>query len=132
MYYLGLATTLTIFGLSAALLGTLFGSSGGFSDAAGLVSSAVLIAMGLYLLEIIQFEFPSFETDVNKIAGVEIPANLQSFLFGATTALIASPCSSPVLTSLLAIVAASGSILLRTVFDYHRYSSLQPSVAYNT
>jgi cytochrome c-type biogenesis protein len=108
LFIVGLAATLTAFGLSAALLGTLFGSSGGFSDVTGLISSGVLIVMGLYLLGIVTFEFPSYEADVNTIGGVQIPPSLQAFLLGATSALIASPCSSPVLTSLLAIVASSG------------------------
>jgi cytochrome c-type biogenesis protein len=33
---------------------------------------------------------------------------LQAFLLGATSALIASPCSTPVLASILGFVAASG------------------------
>ena len=113
-YAAGLATTLTLFGLSAAILGNVFGSSGLLGDASGLLSSVIFLAMGLYLLELVQFDFPSVETQLAEDGA--LPASVQAFLFGATSALIASPCSSPVLTSLLAVVAASGDASVGAAF----------------
>lgn len=112
LYASGLATTLTLFGLSAALLGNVFGSSGVIGDASALISSALFLVMGLYLLGLVNFEFPSYggklgtKSDENN--GFFSSGSVQAFLFGATSALVASPCSSPVLTSLLAFVASSG------------------------
>jgi cytochrome c-type biogenesis protein len=108
-YAAGLASMLTLFGLSAAILGNVFGSSGIIGDASGLLSSLLFLAMGLYLLELIQIDFPSIEAKLGQGAAGRLPPSAQAFLFGATSALVASPCSSPVLTSLLAVVAASGN-----------------------
>jgi cytochrome c-type biogenesis protein len=113
-YAAGLATMLTLFGLSAAILGNVFGASGVLGDASGLLSSVIFLMMGLYLLEIVQFDFPSIETKLAEDGAM--PASLQAYLLGATSALIASPCASPVLTSLLAVVAASGNASVGAVF----------------
>ena len=111
LYAAGLASTLTAFGLSAAMLGNVFGSSGAIGDASALLSSVLFLVMGMYLLGFINIEFPSFDakikSDDNK-NGILSSRSAQAFLFGATSALVASPCSSPVLTSLLAYVASSG------------------------
>ena len=108
-YAAGLATSLTLFGLSAAMLGNVFGSSG----LLGLLSSALFLAMGLYLLEIIRIDFPTIATNRGN---EQMSKSAQAFLFGATSALVASPCSSPVLTSLLAVVAASGDASVGAAF----------------
>lgn len=111
LYAAGLATTLTLFGLSAALLGNVFGSSGALGDASALLSSLLFLTMGMYLLGFVNIEFPSFDAKVgsgDKKDGILASRSVQAFLFGATSALIASPCSSPVLTALLAYVASSG------------------------
>ena len=112
-YAAGLATSLTLFGLSAAMLGNVFGSSGLLGDASGLLSSALFLAMGLYLLEIIRIDFPTIATNRGN---EQMSKTAQSFLFGATSALVASPCSSPVLTSLLAVVATSGDASVGAAF----------------
>lgn len=107
LYATGLATTLTLFGLSAAMLGNVFGSSGAVGDVASLLSSTLFFTMGLYLLGIVNIDFPSFEFNTDK-KGILSSGSAQAFLLGGTSALVASPCSSPVLTSLLAFVASSG------------------------
>lgn len=123
LYAAGLATTLTLFGLSAALLGNVFGSSGIIGDASALLSSVLFLAMGLYLLELVNIQFPSFNTKVaggssDENKGFFSSGSVQAFLFGATSALVASPCSSPVLTSLLAFVASSGDATIGERMSY--------------
>jgi cytochrome c-type biogenesis protein len=122
LYASGLASTLTLFGLSAAMLGNVFGSSGAIGDASALLSSVVFLVMGLYLLGLVNIEFPSFQGKVGTTASDEksgffSSGSVQAFLFGATSALVASPCSSPVLTSLLAFVASSGDATIGTNTD---------------
>eukprot|EP01035_Chromulina_nebulosa_P019192 gene19192-25038_t len=86
--------------------------------------------MGLNLLELISIVFPdlsnvipsintsnnSEDTSKNEIVNISI----QSFLFGASTGLIASPCSSPVLASIIAAIGSSGDPVLGgiTLFAY--------------
>jgi len=115
LYATGLATTLTLFGLSAAMLGNVFGSSGAIGDVASLLSSILFLTMGLYLLGIVNIDFPSFEIKNDK-QGILSSGNAQAFVLGGTSALVASPCSSPVLTSLLAFVAASGDATIGAIF----------------
>lgn len=156
----GLASVFVGFGLSASLVGGVFGTAGSGSVFGALLlaslSSGVSIAMGLQLLDIIRIPLPSFDIDVpslgnNALEGVEggtaaiaaegvgdsigseicfddegnlAPATvtptdessaqtssasslLRTFLLGGSSALVASPCATPVLTSLLAFVASS-------------------------
>jgi len=106
-FALGLATTLAILGFSAATLGKTFGSIG---DALPLSVAAVAILMGLNLLEVLQFRLPSaFDTfDSRELA---LPPALQAYIAGMTFALAASPCSTPVLATLLGYVATTGDPL---------------------
>lgn len=107
MFTVGLATSLSVLGLSATLAGKLFGSAGAgaLGAALPLTASVVAIAMGLNLLDLINLKLPSFEATMQLD---KFPPSLQAFLLGATSALIASPCSTPVLASILGFVAASG------------------------
>lgn len=107
MFTVGLATSLSVLGLSATLAGRLFGSAGAgaLGAALPLTASGVAIVMGLNLLDLINLKLPSFEATLQLD---KFPPSLQAFLLGATSALIASPCSTPVLASILGFVAASG------------------------
>jgi len=137
-FALGLASVFCGLGISAALFGSVFGSSNngsasGFWNALvlGTISGGISIAMGLQLLELVQLPLPSFDfgttsfdddgggddTKDNENGGLS--ALIRTFLLGGSSALVASPCATPVLTSILAFVAASqdpilGSILLFT------------------
>lgn len=133
-YAAGLASTFAAFGLASALLGQLFGSSAttslGGSGLPTLFTALVSVVMGLNLLDIVQFSFPSLviaapaigdsggsstNTAAQSLA-FKVPEVVQAFALGSSSTLIASPCSSPVLTSLLAFVATSGNPSLGAVF----------------
>jgi cytochrome c-type biogenesis protein len=106
-FSLGLATTLTLLGLFAASLGKIYGQIG---IGLPLIVSAIAIIMGLNLLEIIPLSFPSF-------GGVEwvkadFPPAIRSYLLGLSFGLVASPCSTPVLISLLAWIGSNGDLIL--------------------
>jgi len=158
----GLAMVFCGLGLSASLLGGVFGRGtdnvlGNFLLVA--LSSGVSIVMGLQLLELINLPLPSLELDVPGVTsnqdtsiqmdgegsiltfdddGNLIPPSavksdqaletmqkpngsslFRAFLLGGSLALVASPCATPVLTSILAFVAVNqdpslGFVLLMT------------------
>lgn len=106
-FSLGLATTLAALGLTASLLGKVYGQIG-----AGLpiVVAAIAILMGLNLLEALPLQLPSF--DGMELISDKLPHGVRSYLLGVTFGLVASPCSTPVLATLLAWVTATGNPLL--------------------
>jgi cytochrome c-type biogenesis protein len=105
-FALGFATTLTGFGLAAAFLGKIYGQTGwGWS----IVMGVVAIAMGLQLLEILPMRLPNWgNVEISR----QLPSGLRSYLVGLTFGLVASPCSTPVLITLLTWVSSTGNILL--------------------
>jgi cytochrome c-type biogenesis protein len=113
-FALGLACTLTLLGLTAALLGGIYGQVG---RGLPLVVAAIAILMGLNLLELLPLRLPNL--DAAALIPVHWPRSLRSFLLGLSFGLVASPCSTPVLATLLAWVsqgghAAGGALVLLT------------------
>ena len=106
-FALGLATTLAILGLVATTIGKVYGQIG---VGLPIVVSLIAIAMGLNLLEILPLRFPSLG-ETNWI-GEDLPRGIRSYLLGLTFGLIASPCSTPVLATLLAWVASTQNLVL--------------------
>jgi cytochrome c-type biogenesis protein len=102
-FAVGLALTLSLLGLGAALLGRVYGQTTPFGS---LVAGGLAILMGLNLLEVIPLRFPSW------FNGLEIPGEWprlgRSVLLGSTFGLAASPCSTPVLMALLGWVSTTG------------------------
>eukprot|EP00850_Spirogloea_muscicola_P018452 SM000169S02707 [mRNA] locus=s169:43389:45824:- [translate_table: standard] len=109
-FALGLATTLALLGVAAALAGKAYGQLG-----AGLpvLVAGVAVVMGLNLLEIIPLQLPSFLGNFDaKQAAASLPSSVQCYLAGLTFALAASPCSTPVLATLLGFVSSSQDPIL--------------------
>jgi cytochrome c-type biogenesis protein len=116
MYTVGLASVLSLLGISAAVLGSAVSDKGGLiTEIPAFLAAVLSVVMGLNLLNIITLEFPNFELSEN-LKGFTYSKELKAFTLGASSALVASPCSSPVLTSLLAIVASSGNPSLGVIF----------------
>jgi len=109
-FALGLATTLALLGVFAALLGRVYGQIG---TGLPIFVSAIAILMGLNLLEIVPLKFPNW--DASNWVKDNFPNSLKSYLLGLTFGLIASPCSTPVLITLLAFVASSENIFLSSL-----------------
>ncbi|XGV99520.1 MAG: cytochrome c biogenesis protein CcdA [Leptolyngbya sp. BL-A-14] len=111
-FALGLATTLAGLGIVAAVVGKIYGQIG---LGLPIVVSAIAILMGLNLLEALPLRLPS-------VGGLEwiskdLPSGVRAYLIGLTFGLVASPCSTPVLASILAWISATkdpvlGSVLL--------------------
>lgn len=118
-FCLGLALTLAGLGIGAALLGRVYGQIG-VGLAIGV--SLVAILMGLNLLEALPLRLPSF-SGVDLISD-QWPRGVRSFLLGLTFGLVASPCSTPVLATLLAWISSTqdpilgGSLLLSYTAGY--------------
>ncbi|THU59815.1 hypothetical protein C4D60_Mb07t06020 [Musa balbisiana] len=121
-FSLGLATTLAILGIGASFAGKAYGQIG---QGLPVVASGLAILMGLNLLEIIELQLPSFFSDFDpRSAAANFPSGVKAYLAGLTFALAASPCSTPVLATLLGYVATSrdpiigGSLLLTYTTGY--------------
>jgi cytochrome c-type biogenesis protein len=61
-------------------------------------------------VQVLPLQLPSLDVDVRE-AAAGVPPPLQAYLAGLVFALAASPCSTPVLATLLAWVASSGDPL---------------------
>lgn len=111
-FSLGLASTLAVLGILAALLGKIYGQVG---LGLPIIVSVIAILMGLNLLEALPLQLPSW--DGMEWISKDLPQGVRSYLMGLTFGLVASPCSTPVLASLLAWVSSTkdpilGSVLL--------------------
>jgi cytochrome c-type biogenesis protein len=106
-FALGLATTLAILGLFAGLFGYVYGQV-----AVGLpiVVSLVAIFMGLNLLGALPLSLPTLNGP--NLTELNVPAGLKAYLLGLTFGIVASPCSTPVLATLLAWISTTGDPVL--------------------
>ena len=110
-FALGLATTLAGLGIVAALLGRVYGQVG---IGLPIIASIVAIAMGLNLLEALPLQLPSFGG--TEWISPDLSPGIRSYLLGLTFGLVASPCSTPVLATLLAWVASTQDLILGGIF----------------
>lgn len=106
-FSLGLATTLAGLGIAAASLGRVYGQVG---IGLPILVSAIAILMGLNLLEIVPLRFPSL--GATDWISDDFPPSLRSYLLGLTFGLVASPCSTPVLATLLAWVSTTQNLVM--------------------
>lgn len=128
----GLALVFCTMGVVTAKLGGVLGA--GTSVYLPLASYAICLVMGFKLLELIDIPLPSLELRNNLILNdsgeqpilidgtgqiltrpTEPTSNQQhslwrTFLLGGSTALVATPCATPVLTSILAHVAQTNEL----------------------
>jgi thiol:disulfide interchange protein DsbD len=105
-YVTGMASVYSLLGMVAALTGSFFGQIS-TSPWALLVVAGVLLLFALNVLEVLPFPaWLSIRPPESGRSGV-----LGAFLLGAASGLVASPCTSPVLFSLLAFVATTQSMI---------------------
>jgi cytochrome c-type biogenesis protein len=109
-FSLGLATTLAGLGIFAALLGNVYGQVG---FGLPILVSILAIAMGLNLLEALPLPLPAWGG--MEWISKELPAGVRSYLIGLTFGVVASPCSTPVLGTLLGWVATTQDMVLGAV-----------------
>lgn len=111
-FALGLATTLAGLGIVAALVGQVYGQVG---FGLPIIVSVLAILMGLNLLEALPLRLPA--SGGLEWISKDLPDGVRSYLIGLTFGLVASPCSTPVLATLLGWVATTqdmfvGGVLL--------------------
>ncbi|KAM3696649.1 hypothetical protein ACJW31_06G054800 [Castanea mollissima] len=112
----------TFLGIAASFAGKAYGQIG---QGLPLAASGLAVLMGLNLLEIIELHLPSLFNNFDpRAAAANFPTSVQAYLAEFTFALAASPCSTPVLATLLGYVATSkdpvigGSLLLTYTTGY--------------
>jgi len=106
-FALGLATTLAGMGIIAAFVGKVYGQVG---VGLPIIVSIIAILMGLNLLEALPLQLPAFG-GIEWISQ-ELPKELRAYLIGLSFGVVASPCSTPVLASLLGWVANTQDLIL--------------------
>ena len=106
-FSLGLATTLAGLGIVAALMGKVYGSVG---IGLPIIVSIIAILMGLNLLEALPLQLPSFGS-LDWISK-DLPEGVRAYLIGLTFGVVASPCSTPVLATMLAWIATTQDLIL--------------------
>ncbi|KAK1583489.1 hypothetical protein Q3G72_024211 [Acer saccharum] len=101
------------------------GSAWGMPSRAKKARTFNVSCQGPGLLRVIELQLPSFFDSFDpRAAAANFPSRVQTYLAGLTFALAASPCSTPVLATLLGYVATSkdpvigGSLLLTYTTGY--------------
>lgn len=122
-FILGLSLTFTLFGAAAGILGTMFGSLGGWWYAA---AGIVAIVMGGEMMGLYEIRLP-VRRDYRPNRGGIIGAFSLGLFFGV----VSSPCATPPLVVILAIVATKGEALygIALLFTYAVGHSLLMLVA---
>ncbi len=106
-FALGLATTLAGLGIIAATVGKVYGQIG---IGLPIVVSIIAILMGLNLLEALPLQLPDWGG--TEWISQELPQSMRAYCIGLSFGLVASPCSTPVLASLLGWVASTKDLIL--------------------
>lgn len=106
-FSLGLSLILSIIGVICAATGKVFTNFA--SPVIILLFASVLIIMGLSLLEFIEIPLPAIVKKIPKNDSGSL--FLFPFLVGVFFALVSSPCSTPILASIMAVAAVSTNII---------------------
>ncbi len=106
-FALGLATTLAGLGIIAATVGRVYGQIG---IGLPIIVSIIAILMGLNLLEALPLQLPDWGG--TEWISQELPQSVRAYCIGLSFGLVASPCSTPVLASLLGWVATTKDLVL--------------------
>jgi cytochrome c-type biogenesis protein len=111
-FILGLSLTFTAFGAAAGLLGTMFGTLGGWWYVA---AGVVALVMGGQMMGLYEISLPIKRDFQPKRGGL-----VGAFLLGLFFGVVSSPCATPVLVVLLTFVATKGQVLygVALLFSY--------------
>jgi len=111
-FIIGLSLTFTAFGAAAGLLGTMFGTLGGWWYMA---AGTVAVVMGLQMTGLFKITIPIRRDYRPKRGGV-----IDAFLLGLFFGVVSSPCATPVLVVILTLVATRREVLygIALLFTY--------------
>jgi cytochrome c-type biogenesis protein len=104
-FVLGASIVFSIIGIICALTGKIFVGNPYFS----LIVASIILIMGLNIVGVLEFQMP--------VLIKEIPQNnfnndfLYQILLGAVFAIIGTPCSTPILASIMAFASMSANIV---------------------
>jgi cytochrome c-type biogenesis protein len=110
VYVAGIAVVYAFLGVLAGLTGKIFGT---LTNTSGwyLIAGGIIVIASLFMLEVFTFDTQVW---LNKLGIKSSKGSTHSlygvFILGATSGLIASPCTTPVLTALLAYIAKTQSV----------------------
>ncbi len=106
-FSLGLSFVMSVVGIISAYIGRVFVAIGG--DYWVLIIASLLVVLGLNLLGMLDLYFPQIikKMPVNKTGGLF----LFPFLIGMFFALASTPCSTPILVSIMGFASLSNNIL---------------------
>ena len=102
-FVLGMSLTFAVLGLTAVLLGTIFGS--GVGPVWRYLLAVFIIMMGLNLLELLPIPHVQLNMKMPKGKGL-IGALLVGIIYG----IMASPCSTPILAAILGYASLQGNL----------------------
>jgi thiol:disulfide interchange protein DsbD len=108
-YVAGLATVYTILGVSAAMAGSIFGS---WMQSVWVVGTVAVffVVMGFAMFGFFEIGVPSsVQTKLGQKGGAGF---VGSFVVGAVGAVVAGPCSGPVIASLMVLIGQQGQLAL--------------------
>jgi len=108
-YVTGIAVTYSLLGLLASLTGTIFGTISS-SPVAYFFVGAVIILFGLSMLDLFIIPVPRFI----KLPAFKKQNYFSAFVLGLSSGLIASPCLTPVLGSILLYLTTKKSLVYGT------------------
>ena len=104
VFIIGTGIVFSVIGIICALTGKIFLGNLYFS----LIAASIILIMGLKILGVIEFELPAIIKEIpkNKINN----DLLYPLILGAAFALIGTPCSTPILASIMAFASISAKI----------------------
>lgn len=113
-YALGNALTFSVFGITAAIIGRMFSFS---SKLIYIVLGLLMLVMALQQFEVIDI-FKSFHKQGRKVKRNKFSA----FALGVVSGVFASPCATPVMIALMAMISSSKSSILWGAFLFVLYA----------
>lgn len=108
-YVLGQALVYTVLGVAAGVFGSLFGGQMSNPYIVGGIA-LFFVAMGFSMFGFFDVQVPGFLQ--SRISGFdERGSYYAAFVFGVIGAVLAGPCSGPVVAAILGVIAAQGQVL---------------------
>jgi len=109
-YVLGIAVTYSFLGLLASLAGLIFGQVSAH-PLTHIIVGSVIVVFGLSMFDLFAIPLPRFV----KVIDVNKNNYFYSFILGLVSGLVASPCLTPVLGSILAFLTIKKSLVYGTL-----------------
>ncbi len=112
IYSAGMATTYTILGVTAALTGRIFGSIT-HTHSWYMAIGIIMTIAALLMLEVLHFNPLAILSRFGiSLPHTEATSSVALFGLGASSGLVAAPCTTPLLTTIITYIAHTRSILL--------------------